>query len=47
VSCLAAGFLYDAKEEIKSIVPDGDAEFLSAARLGQFIALFESATVRE
>jgi len=47
ISCLAAGFLYDATEEIKSIVPDGDTEFLSAARMAQFVSLFESAEAVE
>ena len=47
VTCLNAGFLADELDAINVVQPDGDFEFLSATRLGQFKALFTSALETE
>lgn len=40
---LSVGYLNDAATALSAVVPDTDSDFLSAARLAQFVALFQSA----
>ncbi len=43
LTLLACGFLQDARNELSAVIPGTDADFLSAARLEQFLQLFDSA----
>lgn len=44
LNMLSIGFLGDAKDELNATTPDTDNDFLSAATMAKFVALFTSAS---